>query len=63
MSNLDLYFQEDAAVVGAWPLDSGARYRVDGMVAQQIVNLSSQAATLGPGLAARGAAHAGGRLP
>jgi len=32
----DLGFAESSALVGAWPLDSGARYPVDGMVAQQI---------------------------
>jgi len=32
----DLGFAEPSALVGAWPLDSGARYPVDGMVARQI---------------------------
>lgn len=36
-SGSDLEFAGHAALVGAWPLDSGARPRVDGMVAAQIV--------------------------
>lgn len=32
----DLQFIEDTAVAAAWPLDSGARHEVDGLVAAQI---------------------------
>ena len=32
----DLVFARDVAVVGAWPLDSGARHVVDGLVAAQL---------------------------
>ncbi len=37
-SALDVEFSELTAVVGAWPLDSGGRYEVDGMVAAQVAN-------------------------
>ncbi len=35
-SAIDVQFDLDTAVVGAWPLDSGARYAVDGLVAAQV---------------------------
>ncbi len=51
----DLQFREEAALVGAWPLDSGARHRVRGMVAAQVlcpeVPPISLAAGEGPALA------------
>lgn len=51
----DLQFAADAATVGAWPLDSGGRHRVRGMVAAQVacpaVPAISLAAGEGPVLA------------
>ncbi len=38
-SAADLEFDDGVALVGAWPLDSQCRHRVDGMVAAQIANL------------------------
>ncbi len=38
-SAADLEFDDGVALVGAWPLDSQGRHRVDGMVAAQIANL------------------------
>jgi hypothetical protein len=40
-------FHEVTAVAAGWPLDSGARATIDGMVAAQIVNLGAPVATLG----------------
>ncbi len=37
-SATDLDFDDSVALVGAWPLDSQGRHRVDGMVATQIEN-------------------------
>ncbi len=42
----DLVFVRPAALVGSWPLDSGARHRVDGMVARQIGTTDVQPVTL-----------------
>ncbi|MBD3221496.1 DUF11 domain-containing protein, partial [bacterium] len=36
-SGSDLVFDQDVALVAAWPLDSGARHAVDGLVAAQLV--------------------------
>lgn len=35
-SSADLTFDQDLAVVAAWPLDSGGRHTVDGLVAAQV---------------------------
>ena len=45
----DLTFSGSTRVVAQWPLDSGARATVDGMVAAQIVNFGAPVSTLGPG--------------
>ncbi|MFN8177880.1 MAG: hypothetical protein U0167_08130 [bacterium] len=41
-------FAEPTAAVASWPLDSGARWSVDGMVAAQMTIAPSPAVTLGP---------------
>jgi len=46
----DLVFEDPGtAVSGAWPLDAGVRFTVDGMMADQITNFGAPVATLGPG--------------
>ncbi|MCP4545044.1 MAG: DUF11 domain-containing protein [bacterium] len=45
----DLVFSSQTVVAAAWPLDSGRRLIVDGMVAAQIVNYGAPVITLGPG--------------
>lgn len=46
---LDIDFEEPTALVADWPVESGARWIVDGMVAEQITNFGGEVATLGPG--------------
>jgi uncharacterized repeat protein (TIGR01451 family) len=43
-----LGFADATGVAANWPLDSGARHTVDGMVAAQIANASAPVTTLGP---------------
>jgi len=45
----DLRFDDSTRVVASWPLDSGARASVDGMVSGQITNFGAPALSLGPG--------------
>jgi hypothetical protein len=45
----DLRFDDSTRVVASWPLDSGARATVDGMVSGQITNFGAPALALGPG--------------
>ncbi|MBN2170014.1 MAG: DUF11 domain-containing protein, partial [Candidatus Krumholzibacteriota bacterium] len=46
----DLVFEDPGTVAsGAWPLDTGARFTVDGMLAVQVTNFGAPVATLGPG--------------
>src|SRR5439155_1601410 len=42
-------FGEPTRVVAVWPLDSGARLTVDGMLAAQVTNVGAPVATVGPG--------------
>jgi uncharacterized repeat protein (TIGR01451 family) len=49
---LDVAFDAPTAVLASWPIDSGARWTVDGMVAAQVTNRGAPGATLGPGDAA-----------
>jgi hypothetical protein len=42
-------FAEATSVGGTWPLDSEARWPVDGFVAAQVTNLGAPGATVGPG--------------
>jgi uncharacterized repeat protein (TIGR01451 family) len=43
-----LSFADNPSVVASWPVDSGARWTIDGMVAEQISNVGAPVATLGP---------------
>lgn len=45
----DIGLANDAALVGAWPLDSGARHRVRGMVAAQVTSPPVPAVSLAAG--------------
>jgi uncharacterized repeat protein (TIGR01451 family) len=45
----DVSFTDATAVAAAWPLDSGARFTVDGMVASQLIRVDAPVATLGRG--------------
>jgi hypothetical protein len=45
---LDLEFTAATRVAAVWPLDSGARATIDGMVADQITNTGAPTATIGP---------------
>ena len=45
---LDVDFSVATRVAAAWPLDSGARATIDGMVADQITNTGAPTATVGP---------------
>lgn len=47
--SLDVTFQESTFVAALWPLDSGARVAVDGMVARQVGVGGATSATIGPG--------------
>jgi hypothetical protein len=47
--SLDVSFTDPTGVIAGWPLDSGARSTVDGMVAAQITNFGAPGITLGPG--------------
>jgi len=47
--SLDVDFGEPTRVVAVWPLDSGARLTVDGMLAAQVTNVGAPVATVGPG--------------
>jgi len=44
----DVSFADATSVTASWPLDSGARATVDGMVASQVTNLGARGTTLGP---------------
>lgn len=46
---LDVSFSVPVAVTGIFPVDSGARWTVDGMVASQVQVYGGDAVTLGPG--------------
>ncbi|UCE03082.1 MAG: DUF11 domain-containing protein [Candidatus Latescibacterota bacterium] len=46
---LDIVFDAPTALLASWPIDSGARWTVDGMVAAQVMNWGAPGATLGPG--------------
>jgi uncharacterized repeat protein (TIGR01451 family) len=46
---LDADFSTPTAVVGSWPVQSGARWTVDGMSAAQVVVQGGMTATVGPG--------------
>ena len=46
---LDVDFSTPTAVVGSWPVQSGGRWTVDGMVAAQVVVQGGSNATVGPG--------------
>jgi uncharacterized repeat protein (TIGR01451 family) len=48
-SAADLDFTQPVSQVASWPLDSHARWRVDGMVAAQVQNTPVPGATLVPG--------------
>ena len=48
-SALDVAFEQPTTVVAGWPLDSGARWIIDGLVASQVVSVGVPAATFGPG--------------
>jgi hypothetical protein len=48
-SALDADFGEPTRVVASWPLDSGVRCGVDGMVSAQIGNLGAPGVSLAPG--------------
>lgn len=45
----DLDFSEATTVAAVWPLECGARWTIDGMIAAQVSNFGAQAATVGPG--------------
>lgn len=47
-ADTDVSFATPTAVAAGWPLDSGARHPVDGMVAAQITRLDPPAVTIGP---------------
>jgi hypothetical protein len=47
--SLDVDFGEPTRAVAVWPLDSGARLTVDGMVSNQVTNIGAPVATVGPG--------------
>lgn len=42
-------FAEPTTPTGLWPLDSGARWTVDGFVAAQVTNVGAPGVTVGPG--------------
>lgn len=46
---LDVAFDDPTATIADWPLDSGARWSVDGMIASQVQNHGAPGVTLGPG--------------
>jgi hypothetical protein len=45
---LNVDFSDPTRVAAAWPLDSGARATIDGMVAAQVTNAGAPTATVGP---------------
>jgi uncharacterized repeat protein (TIGR01451 family) len=45
----DVTFGEPVTVAAGWPIDSGGRWTVDGMVADQVAIFSAGSVTIGPG--------------